>query len=251
MILGIDVGNTDTVTVLMDEKGIINEYRNKTNKKGTILYYEEYLKEFLKDNTIKGVIITSVVSEINEQLNQACINFLGIEPIFVSADLKTGINIKYDNPNKLGADLITVAVGAVIKYNAPVIVVDIGTATTFSVINEKKEYLGGMIAPGPYITMKALATMTSQLPEIELTPIKNVIGTNTIDCMKIGTMVAHAAMIDGMIDKVLNILNRNDVKIIATGGRAEDIISMCSRHKIIYDKNLISHGLYELYRMNV
>ena len=117
-------------------------------------------------------------------------------------------------------------------------------------INRNKEYIGGMIAPGPHTSMKALATMTAQLPEIELVTSNKVIGTNTIDCMKIGIITAHAAMIDGMIERVLNELNESNVKIIATGGGAKDIIDMCT-HKIIWDKDIIFNGLYEIYINNI
>lgn len=251
MLLGIDVGNTNIVAWLIDKKGVHNEYRYETNKKSTHIYHQEHLKNFIEGEKIEGVIISSVVPEINEELNQAIINELEIIPMFVNANLKMGITIKYVNPNKLGADLITGAVGAVNKYNGgPLIIIDVGTATTFSVINENNEYIGGMIAPGPKISMKALAMMASQLKEIELTVTDKVIGTTTEECMKIGTMTAHSAMIDGMLEKVINELKAPNVKIIATGGEAKEIINMCI-HKIISDKNLIAYGLYEIYKMNI
>lgn len=249
MILGIDVGNTDIVAALIDERGVVNEHRYETKKQETAEYHKEHLMVLVKDKLIRGVIVSCVVPEINEYLEQACMCVVGRKPMFVSARLQTGISIKYDDPGKLGADLITDAVGAVSKYQSPVIIVDIGTATTFSVVSKDKEYLGGMIAPGPYTSMKALATMTSLLPETELTVTDKVIGANTVDCIKIGTLTAHAAMIDGMIERVCNALNMRDIKIIATGGRAEDITDMCT-HKIIYDRNLLFYGLYELYKMN-
>lgn len=249
MILGIDIGNTNIVASLIDGQGVIEEERYETIKNGTDLYHEDHLRNLIKDKTVCGVIISSVVPEINEQIEEASINILGITPTFVSSKLKTGVDIKYDNPNKLGADLITVAVGALTKYSGPLIIIDIGTATTFSVISENNEYLGGMIAPGPHTSIKALASMTSQLPEIEVKVPDKVIGTNTIDCMRIGTITAHAAMIDGMIDKVIKELNVPHVNIIATGGESKDIINMCT-HKIILDNNLIPYGLYEIYKKN-
>lgn len=247
MILGIDIGNSNFIIALIDKQGVINKECYETNKE---IQYEEYLKNVIGNSDITGIIISSVVPEINKKIKQAVVNVCGEIPIFVSSELNLGITIKYDNPQKLGADLISVAVGAVAKYKSPVIVIDIGTATTFSVINGNKEYLGGMIAPGPHISMKALATMTAQLPEIELININKVIGTNTIDCMKIGIMTAHAAMIDGMLKKVLEELNENNVKIIATGGGAKNVIDMCT-HKIIYDKDIIFNGLYDIYINNI
>ncbi len=249
MILGIDVGNTNIVAALIDENGIFKECRYYTDKQESDLYHKNYLGALICNQTLNGVIISSVVPEINDCLKQACVELTGLSPIFVHAGLKTGLNIKYDNPKKLGADLITASVGAIRKYGTPIIIVDIGTATTFSVINENYEYLGGMIAPGPYTSIKALADTASQLPEIDFNVTDKVIGTNTVDCIKIGTLTAHAAMIDGMLDRVINSLNLNDVQIIATGGRCEDITNMCF-HKMVCDKNLILYGLYDLYKMN-
>ncbi len=247
MILGIDIGNSNIVIGLIDKQGVINKECYETSKE---IQYEEYIRKIIGSNNITGIIISSVVPKINEIIEQTAINICGKTPIFVNSELNLGITIKYDNPQKLGADLISVAVGAVAKYKGPVIVIDIGTATTFSVINGNKEYLGGMIAPGPHTSMKALASMTAQLPEIELTTTNKVIGTNTIDCMKIGITTAHAAMIDEMLERVLNELNENEVKIIATGGGAKKIIDMCT-HKIIWDENIIFDGLYEIYQNNI
>lgn len=248
MILGIDVGNSNVVAALLNETGVIKEKRCQTIKQNIEKqYYMKSLNELMKNQKIEGVIISSVVPEINQTLKEIIEENIKITPIFVNADLKTGIYIKYDNPHKLGADLITVAVGATLKYGSPVIIIDIGTATTFSVINENNEYLGGMIAPGPHTSIKALSKMTSQLPEIDFISTDKIIGTNTIDCIKIGTITAHSAMIDGMLDRVLSTLKEPNVKIIATGGEAKEIIDMCS-HKITLDKNLIFDGLYEIYR---
>lgn len=251
MILGIDVGNTNIVAWLIDEKGVHNEYRYETDKKSTHIYHQENLKELIKGENIEGVIVSSVVPEINNEINQAIINEFKITPMFVNANLKMGITIKYVDPNKLGADLITGAVGAVTKYNGgPLVIIDIGTATTFSVVNGNNEYIGGMIAPGPKISMKALAMMASQLKEIELNATDKVIGTTTEECMKIGTMTAHSAMIDGMLEKVINELKEPNVKVIATGGEAKEIMDMC-KHEIFLDQNLIAHGLYEIYKENI
>lgn len=246
MILGIDIGNSNIAMALINKQRVTKKACYETNRE---IQYEEYLRKIINDSKITEIIISSVVPKINETMKQAVINICGKEPIFVNSELNLGITIKYDNPQKLGADLISVAVGAIAKYESPVIIIDIGTATTFSVINRNKEYLGGMIAPGPHTSVKALATMTAQLPKIELVATNKVIGTNTIDCMKIGIMTAHAAMIDGMIEKVLAELNENNVKIIATGGGAKNIIDMCT-HTIIWDEDIIFDGLYEICKRN-
>lgn len=249
MILGIDAGNTNIVAALMDEQGVIKEYRYETKRAETEKYHEMHIKKLMDNQSVCGAIVSSVVPEVNDFLKNICLHITGHNPLFVSAHMKTGLDIKYDNPDKLGADLIAAAAGAVGIYSKPVIIVDIGTATTISVINKKNEYLGGMIAPGPNTSMKALAAMTSQLPETELSVTDKVIGTNTADCIRIGTLTAHAAMIDGMVDRILNHLHTADAEIIATGGRAEEITSMCI-HKIMYNRHLLFLGLYKLYKMN-
>lgn len=250
MILGIDAGNTSIEFALITENGSVeSKHRIATEKKATAEYYKNSLKTFIGKQMISGAIISSVVPEINTFLEKSCAEIFDVMPLFVSSRLNTGLDIGYDNPEKLGADLITAASGATVKYKMPLIVVDIGTATTFSVVNENRKYLGGMIAAGPCTSMKALASMTSQLPEIEMSFTDSVIGTNTADCIKIGTLTAHSAMIDGMIDRVKQSLAVSDITVIATGGFSEAVTKMCV-HKIIIDENLIFTGLYEIYKRN-
>lgn len=249
MLLGIDVGNTNIVAALIDNGEVIAQCRYATAKNEKALYHKKQLDHLTSNQVVSGVIISSVVPEVNDDLKEAC-SELAEASIFVSAGLDTGLDIRYDHPNKLGADLIAVAVGAVKRYGAPVIVIDIGTATTFSVINEDREYLGGMIAPGPLTSMRALASAASQLPEIEPDFTGSVIGTNTIDCMKIGTFNAHSVMLDGMIDKMKEHLKLSDIRLVATGGFSEKITRMCS-HKIICDQDLIFAGLYDIYKRNL
>ncbi|MCM1284862.1 MAG: type III pantothenate kinase [Acetobacter sp.] len=249
MILGIDVGNTNTVCALIENGILTKEYRYNTEKSENAEYYKLHIKEVVCNTFIDGVIISSVVPEINDCLRRACNELFDLSPIFVSSNLNTGLSIKYDNPEKLGADLITAAAGAVSKYKTPLIIIDIGTATTFSVINEKNEYLGGLIAPGPYTSVKALASSASQLPEISIEATDKVIGTNTVDAIKVGVITAHSAMIDTMADRIINSLGFTDTTLISTGGFSEKITSMCI-NKIIFDENLIFDGLYQIYKMN-
>ncbi len=250
MLLGIDVGNTNIVAALIDNGEVIAQCRYATAKNEKALYHKKQLDHLTSNQVVSGVIISSVVPEVNDDLKEACSELAEASPIFVSAGLDTGLDIRYDHPSKLGADLIAVAVGAVKRYGAPVIVIDIGTATTFSVINEDREYLGGMIAPGPFTSMMALASAASQLPEIESDFTDSVIGTNTIDCMKIGVFNAHSVMLDGMIEKVKDHLKLSDIRLVATGGFSEKITRMCS-HKIICDQDLIFAGLYDIYKRNL
>ncbi|MEZ3421870.1 MAG: type III pantothenate kinase [Eubacterium sp.] len=248
MILGIDIGNTSIEFALLHENGRVErKCRIATEKEGSHRYYQENIKAFIEKNSVSEVIISSVVPEINSCIKKVCTEYFGKEPLFITSRLNTGLHIRYDDPEKLGADLITAAAGAAEKYNLPLIVADIGTATTFSVINKNREYLGGMIAAGPLTSMKALAAMASQLPETEImTASEQIIGTNTEDCIKIGTVTAHAAMIDGMIERVKKSLGISDITVIATGGFAEKISSLC-HHQMIADENLIFTGMYEIY----
>ncbi len=249
MIIGIDIGNTDTAAAVINYGIPICEVRYKTVKSADADYHKTHLLNLAEKCNPKGIIISSVVPEVNEEIAKACVSVFGKAPLFVSSDLKTGLSFKSEDPKKIGADIIVGAVGAVKKYGTPVIVVDIGTATTFCAVDKGGEYLGGVIAPGPYISMKALADSASMLSEISLTPPQRVIGTNTEERMKIGVITAHAAMIDGMLERIKKEMGAPSVKVVATGGMAQEITEMCEKD-IICDKNLLMCGLYELYKMN-
>lgn len=249
MILGIDVGNTNIVAALMDENGVHSVHRYDTLKGENASYHSIHLCDLAKKKCVEGIIISSVVPEINDYLKEVCLNEFGIKPLFVSADLQTGLDIQYDNPQKLGADLICGAVGAVSKYGSPVIVVDVGTATTFSVVNEKNQYLGGVISPGPLTSIKTLASSTSQLPEVDFEMMDKAVGTNTADCIKIGVFNAHRFLIDSMVENIQNSIALKNAVVVATGGLAKKIIEK-SKHPIRYDKDIIFEGLYKIYKMN-
>lgn len=250
MILGIDAGNTNLVAALMDKDGLHSVHRFDTLKQESALYYTKHLKRFSAcSSDIEGIIISSVVPEINGLLDEACKRIFDLSPMFVSAALKTGLVVQYDNPEKLGADLICDAVGAVSKYGAPAIVIDMGTATTISVVNEKMQYLGSVISPGPLTSIKTLASSASQLPEVEFEIVDKAVGTNTADCIKIGVFNAHCFMLDSMIDHIKNRLALQSVQVVATGGLSEVISKKCS-HAIVYDRDLIFDGLYKLYKLN-
>lgn len=251
MILAVDVGNTSTELALLNEAdgSVANKYRYSSKEQKTVQYHKSHIEEFVGDSSVSAAVISSVVPQISSLLKKVCSELFKLEPLFVSSKINSGLDIKYDYPEKLGADLIAAASGAVSKYGSPVIVIDVGTATTFSVVNNKKEYLGGLIAPGPVTSMKALASMTAQLPAVRLEITDRVIGTNTADCINIGTVTAHCAMIDGMLERVKESLCCSDVKVIATGGFSKELIPLC-RQKMLYDENLIFTGLYHIYKLN-
>lgn len=245
MILAIDVGNTDTVVAVLDGGDVVSKHRYPTAKNESEDYHKRNIQKATGAYLIDFVIISCVVPCTEDILKSACRELFGITAVFVSCELDCGITIKYDEPQKLGADLICVGAGAVKKYGSPVIVIDIGTATTFSVINKNNEYLGGMIAAGPNTSIKALSSMTAKLPAVQPENIGKFIGTNTQDCIKIGAVTAHACMIDSMIDRIVQSLGVKDIKLVATGGLAETVLSS-SNHNIIYDDNLIFSGMYEI-----
>ncbi len=249
MILGIDVGNTDTVAAIIENGKPVRQVRYRTVKDETDVCGSENFRRIINGYDLEGVIISSVVPEANSRIAALCFELLRKEPIFVSSKLNTGLTYKHKNPEKIGADIICGAVGAVKKYGYPVIIVDIGTATTFFAVSGSGVCLGGAIAPGPHISMKALVSAASQLGEINLIPTNNAIGTSTEECMKIGLLTAHAAMIDGMLERIKEEMGEENVIAVVTGGRSRQIIPMC-KQEIICDENLLMYGLYELYIMN-
>lgn len=251
MILTVDVGNTNILAVILDENNIVCEKRYDTGKNKDYNYHFKVLYNLTNNyiDEMKAIVISSVVPEINIHLVKACEMLTGKKPLVLNSELNTGMTICYDYPDKLGSDLIAGAMGALAKYEPPLIMIDIGTATTFSVISNKREYLGGMIAPGPYTSLNSLASAASQLPVTDLGFTDKIIGTNTLECMSIGVFTAHAAMIDGMINKVKDNLGLKNITIVATGGPAKDITKMC-KNEIFFEKYLLNYGLLELYKLN-
>ena len=172
----------------------------------------------------------------------------GKVPLVVGPGIKTGLNILLDNPALAGGDLIVAAVAALAEYPAPMLIIDMGTATTITAIDEKKNYLGGCICPGVKISAEALSGRTAQLPAISLEAPQKAIGRNTLDSMRSGLMMGAAAMLDGMIDRMEEELG-HPVTVVATGGIARFVIPMC-RREIHYDKDLLLKGLLRLYENN-
>ena len=173
----------------------------------------------------------------------------GRKALLVGSGLKTGLNILIDSPAQAGSDLIVNALGALAQYPKPILIFDMGTATTLAVVNSKGNYVGGMIIPGVMLGMEALSNGTAQLPHISLEAPKKMIGTNTTDCMKSGAVYGNAAMLDGIISRAEEELGEK-ATVVATGGMAAKIVPYCRRN-IIWDENLTLKGLLILYRKNV
>lgn len=253
MILAIDIGNTNIVLGCIKEKKIVREARMATDVIKTSDQYCAELKAMLDlleidRKSIEGSIISSVVPPVLNSFKTAIVKLTGKVPLVVGPGIKTGLNILLDNPAMAGGDLIVGAVAALAEYKPPLLVIDMGTATTMIAIDAKGNFLGGSIFPGVKISAEALSGKTAQLPAISLEAPKKAIGRNTIDCMRSGLMMGTAAMLEGMIDRMEEELGE-PATVIATGGIARFILPMC-RRQMIYDKDLLLKGLRILYENN-
>ncbi len=254
MILAIDIGNTNLVIGCIEGEQICFEERLSTNISKTEL---EYVVDFItilnlhqiEKESITGCIVASVVPPLNTVVKSAVEKLLHISPIFVGPGVKTGLNIAIDNPASVGADLIVNAVAGLKEYGAPLVMIDMGTATTITVLDEKKNYIGGIILPGLKVSLEALVNGTSQLPRISLEAPKKVIARNTVDSMKSGMVIGQAAEMDGLIDRIWEELQM-ETPVVASGGLAGFIVPHC-RKKIILDNELTMKGLGYIYRKNV
>ncbi len=253
MILAIDMGNTNIVVGCLEEDQTLFTERISTDLGKTELEYAVLLKTILEiydisTSEVTGSIISSVVPPLTHIVKMALRKLLKTEPIVVGAGLKTGLNIKIDDPATVGADLVVDSVAALKYYGAPNIVIDMGTATTMCAIDQKGDFLGGVIFPGVNISLESLAAEASLLPRISLNTPKKVIGSNTIDSMRSGIIYGEASRIDGMINRFEEELGC-ETKVIATGGLSGIIIPHC-RHEIALEPDLMLRGLKIIYDKN-
>ncbi len=253
MILAVDIGNSNIVIGGVEGEQILFEARIRTEATKTSDEYCIDLKSLLDvynvdAKAVEGAIIASVVPQVLNSLQTAIKKLTGRNSLVVGPGLKTGLNIQIENPGQTGADLVVGSVAALRECKPPLIVIDMGTATTMTVLNKDGALIGGCIAPGVKISLDALTERTALLPGLQLDQPKKAIGRNTIDCMRSGIMLGTASMIDGMIDRMERELGCK-VTVLATGGIAKFIIPLCS-HEIRYDKDLLIKGLAALYRDN-
>jgi type III pantothenate kinase len=202
----------------------------------------------IKKTEIEGCIISSVVPQITNIVKLAAEKILKKNAIVLGPGVKTGLNIMMDNPGQLGADQVADAVAGISGYPVPLILIDMGTATTASVVNSKKQYVGGMILPGVGVSLDALTARASQLSGISIDAPRHVIGKNTIECMKSGVLYSNAAALDGIIDRIEEELGEK-ATVVATGGLAKKIVPHCKR-EIILDEELLLRGLLIIYEKN-
>lgn len=257
MIIAVDIGNTNIVTGIFDDKDLKFTERLVTDKNKTT---EEYKSEFediftnhnILISEISGIAVSSVVPEVMDIIKKVFFELIPENEIFIINNrVNTGLNILTDNPEKVGADRLADASAVLSEYPLPALVIDMGTATTLSVIDENKNFLGGIIMAGVKTTLNALVEKTAQLPEIlfESSEIsESIIGRNTSDAMKNGAVYGTSACLDGMISKIEKELGKK-LTVIATGGIADIIVPYCD-HKIIYDENLLLKGIFHIYKLN-
>ena len=253
MILAVDIGNTNIVLGGIENGKIVFEARIATDLIKTSDQYCAELKTMLNlfevdPKTIEGSIVSSVVPPVLNSFKTAIYKLTGKACLVVGPGIKTGLNIRMDNPSEVGSDLIVVAVAATNEYGTPLLLVDMGTATTITAVDASGSFIGGCICPGVKISMEALTGRTAQLPGISLDEPRCAIGKNTRDCMRSGIMYGAAAMLDGLLDRMEQELGEG-AKVIATGGISRFVVPLCKR-EIVYDRRLMLKGLHLLYQRN-
>jgi len=246
MLLCIDIGNTNIVMGLWSNKEWLARWRVRTVRDKMPDEYRILLKALFNESgydlkIVNRVVISSVVPQLKTGFLELFKNYLGIKPLILGPGIKTGLPIRTDNPIELGADLVANAVGAYNKLNTACIIVDFGTATTFSAVSERGEFMGVAIAPGLEVASDALSYKTAQLPRISLIPPSKVIGTNTIHSMQSGLVFGYIGLVEGLICRILRELGGN-VKVIATGGLSKTIAPLTDKIDL-FDTDLTIEGL--------
>ncbi|NBG89684.1 type III pantothenate kinase [Isachenkonia alkalipeptolytica] len=254
MLLVIDIGNTNVVLGVYRGKELVDFWRigtdkDKTSDEYSVLIDQLFSYKGLERRKVKDVIISSVVPDLMHSLENTVIKLFGVNPLIVGPGVKTGMNVKYDNPRQVGADRIVNAVAAYEKYNGPLIVIDFGTATTFCAISSQGEYLGGTIAPGIKISSEALFQRASKLPRVELIKPGKTICKNTVNSMQSGIIYGYAGLVEQIVKKMKKEFKSNGVKVIATGGLATLIDSETQCIDKI-DKFLTLDGLQIIFQRN-
>jgi type III pantothenate kinase len=253
VILVVDVGNTNIVLGLYQERTLTHHWRLSTNRSSTVDEYGVLISNLfqlagVRAEQMKGVILSCVVPPLMNTLEQLFVKYVGIEALVVGPGIKTGLNIRYENPKEVGADRIVNAVAGIEQYGTPLVVVDFGTATTFDYIDASGAYLGGAIVPGIGISTEALYQKAAKLPRIELTKPKTVIGRNTVAAMQAGIIFGYAGQVDGIVRRICKEFNVQP-RVIATGGLAELIAGETETIEKV-DPLLTLEGLRIVYERN-
>ncbi|MGI2329740.1 type III pantothenate kinase [Planococcus sp. YIM B11945] len=253
MILVMDIGNTNIVLGVFSQDQLTHHWRMVTDRHKTEDEFGMQIKAFLQDaelrfDDIAGIIMSSVVPPIMFSLERMCQKYFHIKPLIVGPGIKTGLNIKYENPREVGADRIVNAVAAIQEYGSPLIIVDFGTATTYCYIDEKQQYMGGAIAPGIGISTEALYNRASKLPRIEIARPEQVVGKNTVSAMQAGIVYGYVGQAEGIVAR-MKAQSKLPPTVVATGGMA----SLIANESSVIDKVdpfLTLKGLYFIYKRN-
>jgi type III pantothenate kinase len=253
MLLTLDVGNTNTVLGVFRGKELVANWRLSTARDQTIDEYGILTRDLftlanLEPREIGGVIISSVVPQLNSRLAGMAERYFSKKALFVEPGIKTGMPVQYDNPSEVGADRVVNGVAAFEKYGGPCVVVDFGTATTFDAVSAKGEYLGGVIAPGIGISADALFERTARLPRVDIREPARVIGTNTVGSIQSGLYYGYLGLVDSILERVLAELGAG-TKVVATGGLAP-LMSKGSKYITAVDDLLTLDGLRIIWERN-
>lgn len=253
MLLALDIGNTHIVMGCMEGRTLRYLCRMATNRVTTGAEYAVTMSRLLEfahiaPDAIDGSIISSVVPQVTRSLSAAVKMLTGVVPLVADNTIRSDLTVRIDDPATLGSDLLVAAVGALDIYQPPLIIIDMGTATTVTVVDADGAFRGGAIIPGVQLSLSALASNTSLLPSISLDAPPKAIGTNTVDCMKSGSILGTALLLDGMIDRMEAELGQK-ATVVATGGLAHCIVPIC-QHEILLNEDLLLNGLAVLYEKN-
>ncbi len=255
MLLAVDVGNSTISVGLFDrEKNLrmhasLNTDSRKTSDQISVDFMNLFTLHQVDSTKITGAILCSVVPPLNFMMEKALTRLLGRPPMVVGPGVRTGLDLRLAMQTQVGADIVADAVAAVEKFQPPIIIIDMGTATVIGVVSQERTYEGGLLLPGIHVSLEALNRRTAQLPAISLQHPKSLIGKNTEDCMRSGIVYGSAGMLDGIIDRIRGEFPGQEVSVVATGGSAPVIVKY-TRNLIVYDKHLLLEGLWTIYQKN-
>ncbi len=255
MLLVVDIGNSSIGIGVFDEHddlktvGKLASEKNKTADEYAVTLKGILSLNGIESDAITDCIVSSVVPPITILMLQAIKKLFGISAMSVGPGIKTGLNIRIDNQTQLGSDIVANSVAALEMYPAPIVIVDVGTATTFTVIDENSVLQGVIISQGLKMSLDALSAGASELPDVSITPPKRIIAKNSQESMNVGVLYGHGFMIDGFIDKICESLGLESINTVITGGLAEVVMPFC-KHKPLLVPNLTFLGLKKLYYRN-